>query len=201
MYNDCWPASIGWAFVDYYCRRKPAYYTFKKLAYDVVGSINVLNGEFTVSNTSDESRVAKITVRALDMANNFKEMDVFDDTIFVAPYTTETTDLSHMLGDDILLVCDTESDDDVYRSYYKKGKLPLVRSDAFTILSLTDSEITIKANGYLHAVELEGDYRFSDNYFVMLEGEIRRIRFDRFSDKSSGVKVNAYTINHTGDTK
>ena len=198
MYNDCWPASVGWAFIDYYCRRKPSYYAFKRLAKEVVGSINAQNGEFTISNTSDESRVAKITVRALDMTADFKEIDIFEDTIFVAPYTTETTDLSHMLGDNILLVCDIESDDEVYRSYHKKGKLPLARSEAFTVLSLTDSEITIRANGYLHAVELEGDCRFSDNYFVMLEGETRKIRFDSFNGKLSGVKVNGYTIRHTG---
>lgn len=194
MYNDCWPAAIGWAFVDYYCRPKSSYYAFKRLATDVVGSINVLDGSFTVSNTSDESKVAKITVRALDMSDGFKEKDIYEDTVFVAPYTTETTDLSYMIGDNILLVCDTESDDEVYRSYYKKGTLPIARSDAFTVLASTDNEITIRADGYLQTLELEGDYRFSDNYFVMLEGEIKTVKYEKLSNAKSTVKVNAYTI-------
>lgn len=25
MWNDCWPAAIGWAFVDYYCQPKASY--------------------------------------------------------------------------------------------------------------------------------------------------------------------------------
>ena len=194
MYNDCWPAAVGWAFVDYYCRRKPSYYAFKRLATDVVGSVGVMNGEFTVSNTSDESKVAKITVRALDMSDGFKEKDIFEDTVFISPYSTESIDISHLMGENILLVCDTESDDEIYRSYHKKGKLPLVRSVAFTILNVSDYEITIRADGYIQALELEGDYRFLDNYFVMLEGEVKTVRFERFSNKAGNIKVNAYTV-------
>ena len=194
MYNDCWPASVGWAFIDYYCRRKPSYYAFRRLATDVVGSVDVLSGRFVVSNTSDESRVARVTVRALDMTDGFKEVGALDDTVFIAPYTTEEIDVSHLFGDNILLVCDTESDDETYRSYHRKGNLPIKRTDAFTVIGRSDSEITIRADGYLQTVELEGDYVFSDNYFLMLEGEIRTVSFKRFSDKADDVTVKTYTI-------
>ena len=52
----------------------------------------------------------------------------------------------------------------------------------------------IRADGYLQTVELEGDYRFSDNYFVMLKGEIKTVKCEKLSNAKSTVKVNAYTI-------
>ena len=46
----------------------------------------------------------------------------------------------------------------------------------------------------LQAVELEGDYNFSDNYFTMLEGEVKTVTFEKFSDKANGVTVKSYAL-------
>ena len=40
MWNDCWPASSGWSFVDYYCLPKASYYSFKRAASDLIVSID-----------------------------------------------------------------------------------------------------------------------------------------------------------------
>ena len=83
---------------------------------------------------------------------------------------------------------------DLYRSYYKGGKLEIERNDNFEIVSMDENSLTVKALGYLQAVELEGDYNFSDNYFAMLEGEEKTVSFEKFSDKASGVSVKSYTL-------
>ena len=195
MFNDCWPASLGWAFVDYYLRRKPSFYAFKRLSLPVVGSIDTNGKTLTVSNTADEGGAAFVSVVALDMNDGFKEIDRIDTSVILDPYATESVDLSALYtGENILLVCDVTADDDTYRSYYKSGKLEIEKSDAFEIVSKTDSSITIRANGYLQAVELEGDYTFSDNYFTMLKGEVQTVTFRKFSDKTNDVTVKTYTL-------
>ena len=50
------------------------------------------------------------------------------------------------------------------------------------------------AKKYLQAVELEGDYTFSDNYFTMLEGEEKTVSYKAFSDKANGVSIKSYTL-------
>ena len=195
MFNDCWPASLGWAFVDYYKRRKPAYYTFKRLTTPVVGSFDVDGKTLVISNTSDDSDTAFVSVVALDMKDGFKEIARLDTGVFVDPYSAQSIDVSELYtGENVLLVCDVICADNLYRSYYKSGKLEIERDDSFEIVSSTDNSITVRANKYLQVVELSGDYVFSDNYFTMLEGEKVTVTFERFLEKANGVKVTTYTL-------
>ena len=195
MFNDCWPASLGWAFVDYYLRRKPSFYAFKRLSVPVVCSTDVEGRALTVSNTSDDGDAAFVTVLALDMSDGFREVARLDTSVILDPYSTEKIDVSSLYtGDNILLVSDVLCGEDVYRSYFKKGKLEIVRSDKIEVLTKDEECITLRANGYLHAVELEGDYLFSDNYFTMLEGEIKTVTYKKFSDKANDVTVKSYTL-------
>ena len=57
MFNDCWPAANGWSMVDYYTAPKPAFYTFKRCASDVIGSVTEKDGKITVaiSNAGTQS--------------------------------------------------------------------------------------------------------------------------------------------------
>ena len=59
---------------------------------------------------------------------------------------------------------------------------------------MDENKVTLKANIYLQAVELEGDYNFSDNYFSMLEGEVKTVGYEKFSDKANGVIVKSYAL-------
>ena len=195
MFNDCWPASLGWAFVDYYLRRKPSYYAFKRLTTPITGSFDVDGKTLVISNTSDDSDTVFVSVVALDMSDGFKETARFDTAVFVDPYSTQRIDVSELYtGENILLVSDVTRDEESYRSYYKSGKLEIARDDSFDVISVTDNSITIRANKYLQAVELEGDYVFSDNYFTMLKGERMTVTFKKFSSKASGVNVKSYTL-------
>ncbi len=195
MFNDCWPASLGWAFVDYYLRRKPSYYAFKRISVPVTGSFALGGGELVVSNTSDDSDVAFVSVLALDINDGFKEVSRLDTSLFLDPYSTAKVDTSALYtGDNILLVADIMCADEVYRSFYKSGKLELVRSDDFEVVSSDENSVTMRALSYLQVVEIEGDYTFSDNYFGMLKGEVKTVTFEKFSDKANGIKVKSYTL-------
>ena len=195
MFNDCWPASLGWAFVDYYMRRKPSFYAFKRLSVPVVASAAVDGKTVTVSNTYDDGDAVFLTVLALDMNDGFKEVARLDTSVVLDPYSSERIDVSSLYtGENILLVIDVLAGEETYRSFYKKGSLHIKREDAFEVLSMDDSSLTVRAKKYLQAVELEGDYDFSDNYFSMLEGELKTVAFKKFSDKANGVTLKSYTL-------
>ena len=194
MFNDCWPASLGWAFVDYYERRKPSYYTFERLSSPVVGSVDVKSGDLVISNTATEPKVANVRVHLLDMKDGFREVELVEKSVGLDTYSTAAIDISDKLCENIFALIDVESDGNIYRTFYKTGNLEIERCDYFTILSEDESSVTIKANTYLQAVELEGDYNFSDNYFAMLEGEIKTVTFEKFSERASGVTAKSYVI-------
>ena len=99
MFNDCWPASLGWAFVDYYLRRKPSFYAFKRLSVPVVGSVDAEGRTLTVSNTSDDGDAAFVTVLALDMKDGFNEVGRIDTSVILDPYSTEKIDVSDIKED------------------------------------------------------------------------------------------------------
>ena len=194
MFNDCWPASLGWAFVDYYLRRKPAYYMFRRLAHDVTGSIDISTKNLIVSNTADEARAARVTVRFLDLSNACRELDKVSTSVGLDAYSVISVDVSDKIKDGVLAVVDVETEGTLYRSYYKSGKLEIQRNDSFEVVARDENSITIKALSYLQAVEFEGDYNFSDNYFTMLEGEEKTVTFEKFSDKASGVSIKSYVL-------
>ena len=195
MFNDCWPASLGWAFVDYYLRRKPSYYAFKRLSVPVTCSFGTDGRTLTVTNTADDGDAAFVTVLALDMANGMKEVGRLDIGVVLDPYATDNIDVGTLCtGDNILLVADVLCGEETYRTFYKQGTLQIGREDAFEIVSDTQDSITLRALKHLQAVELEGDYTFSDNYFTMLEGEIKTIFFKQFSGKANGVSVKSYVL-------
>ena len=194
MYNDCWPASLGWAFVDYYRRRKPSYYAFKRVSAHVTGSFEVDGNSFVVTNTSDSQITAKAVIRLLDVKNGFNELSILKRDITLSPYSTVRVDTADMNIDGAMLVLDVVTHDSSYRSFWKMGALHLRKTDSFTIREITDNSVTVTANEYIHALELEGDYRFSDNYFIMLKGQTVTVEFDKFSNSANGIKVNAYTI-------
>jgi hypothetical protein len=129
------------------------------------------------------------------MKDGFKEISRLDTGVFVDPYSSQTLDVSQLYtGDNVLLVCDVAYEDNCYRSYYKSGNLEIVRDDSFDVISKTEKNITIRANKYLQAVELEGDYTFSDNYFTMLKGETKTVDFDKFSENAGDVTIKSYTL-------
>ena len=194
MFNDCWPASLGWAFVDYYLRRKPSYYAFRRLSCDVIGSIDIGTKNLIVSNIADEARAAEITVHFLDLNNGLLKIDEVKTSVGLDAYSVISVDISDKIKDGVLAVVDVETEGTLYRSYYKSGKLEIQRNDSFEVVARDESSITIKALSYLQAVEFEGDYNFSDNYFTMLCGEEKTVTFEKFSDKANAISIKSYVL-------
>ena len=129
------------------------------------------------------------------MNDGMREVARLDTSVMLDPYATERIDLSALYtSENILIVSDVSCGESEYRSYFKKGNLEITRDDSFEVVKETESSITIRAKKYLQAVELEGDYTYSDNYFTMLSGEVKTVFFKAFSEKANGVSVKSYTL-------
>ncbi|MBR3597448.1 MAG: hypothetical protein IKL47_10790 [Clostridia bacterium] len=195
MWNDCWPASSGWAFVDYYCLPKASFYSFKRCAGNIITSIDKKDGyNIYVCNDSleNEEITLKISYLKAEKLTDIREFDV----ISQRQESQKVLSLPlQVIPEDAIVICDAYYKNGHDRSFYKDGTLPLVPCNSLTVTEKTENSITVYSDKYTHAVELEGEFIFSDNYFSLLPGETRKIFFRPATDKKcDDISLTAYTI-------
>ena len=57
------------------------------------------------------------------------------------------------------------------------------------VVAADESSITLQATQYVHAVELDGDCFFEDNFFSMLPGETRVIHYRREGEGAISLRA------------
>lgn len=194
MWNDCWPASSGWAFVDYYGLPKASFYSFKRCAGDMLVSIDRKEEyEIFVCNDSFTEGTAELSFYCLYKGKLFpiKETEV----LVLATKSEKLYSLSaDIMPEDAVLICDFVCGEIKDRAFYKKGSLFIEPCDCVAF-EKKENEITVSSNKYVHVLELEGEYVFDDNYFSLLPGEIRKIKFRPSKNQlSDDIKVTSYTL-------
>lgn len=196
MWNDCWPASSGWAFVDYYCLPKASFYSFKRCAKEILLSADKKEAyEIYLCNDGLSEKKLKLS---LSYVRNGEVKAIEDrDIVINSAISEKVVSLPEAaVPEDSLLVCDLLCDGELIdRAFYKSGTLPMVPADCVSVVSKTENSITVTADKYVHAVELDGEYVFEDNYFSLLPGEKRTVMFHRsFDSQSDGIEVSGYTV-------
>ena len=198
MFNDCWPATLGWALVDYYLLPKASYYSFRRLAAPATASVTEKDGKCVAHVSTLRESVGRVNINARLYA-----LDNMTDP--VSQFCTEVQ--SNERGDVAVLLpwaidgnsfvtVDIEYEGGKDRSSYKRGLLPLSETDKLEI-KRSEGAVTITAHGYIHAVELEGEYVFSDNYFPMHSGESVTVTLADYAERAGvtdEVTVTAYTV-------
>ena len=178
MLADCWPAASGWALIDYYGLPKASYYSFKRCAQNVVGSFDKKDDGYslTVSNDGLTAQTLQISIKKLNYATG-KLTPCLEQSIRVDAQSVSKIVVDCSLEADEILVCDLENENMQDRCFYKEGKLEMIKTDCLQIVEKTNTAITVEANGYVHAVALEGNAVFEDDYFSLLPGQRRTISF------------------------
>ena len=198
MYNDCWPAALGWSFIDYYCLPKPAYYCFKRCAKHIVGTLDVDTGFYELKVSNDGCGRAEVTGAAylICLTENCVVADSYYFNAKVEAYDVAAICLPWQTSSDMLVVCDLRYNAEMDRCFYKSGKLNIALiENALKIIEQDDFHIVVQAECYVHAVELEGNYIFEDNYFIMLPDEQRNITFEPVGAvPNGGVTLKSYTL-------
>ena len=114
----------------------------------------------------------------------------------ISGYGIATAELPIAYDRDALVVCDVTYDGTIDRTFWRDGALPIEpASDKLTVLERGEGYVTLRAEAYLHAVELEGEYLFEDSYFSMLAGEVRTVRYERLPvTRDEELRISAYTL-------
>lgn len=196
MWNDCWPASSGWAFVDYYCLPKASFYSFKRCAKNIMVSVDKKD-EYKIFLCNDGLCEKKVDLVLRYIKNStVTPIDTAEVTIAAAESHKVFSLPISDVPDGAVLICDVLSDKKlVDRAFYKSGTLPIVQTDAVKLVSRTENAITVTSDRYVHAVELEGEFVFDDNYFSLLPGEERTVKFrPAVLAESNEINILGYTI-------
>lgn len=192
MFNDCWPAALGWAYVDYYCIPKAGFYAFAHSANHIAPSITVEDGKYILHLPNDAGATeATVTAHLRSGDGSWKKEEFY---VSVGEYGVTERALPWEYDQDALVVCDVTAHGEVSRTFYKNGALHLQKNtDAVQILDCTEDSVTVTAASYVHVVELLGDCVFHDNYFSLLPGEVKCIKFQALEDaENSKVTFRAY---------
>lgn len=203
MYNDCWP-SDSWAVVDYYGNPKAGWYAFKNSARPVMGSIDKKDGKYVLNVMNDGRKDVEGTVKVAlwNVHNNLPEQELEMPFITYGNTVTELCRLDWELPEeDYLLVMDVITKEEAYpyrTVYFTKriADLHLPSSSGERTVHITEQGtdfITLCADKYTHMVNLDGDYIFEDNYFTMLPGETRTIRF-RQTAMAATTEIQLYGV-------
>ena len=152
------------------------------------------NGKYYLyaSNDSLKDVPIKATARILDLESK-QIIDSYETELVCKAYSPYKIELPWTNDNSKFVVCDILFDDGNDRCFYKKGDLKLKPCDELIEMTCDNNSVTVKAKGYIHAVEIKGECIFSDNYFSLFEGEERTITFENVAENKE-ISVNAYTI-------
>jgi len=177
---------------------KAAFYAFKRASAPLIASFRTKEDDFflAVSNTRDQDVQFSGTVILLDPENSFQVLSSSPLKETVPAYSVKRASLPQRENRKLLYVCEITSSFGKSRSFFREGKPRIVPSQAeLRILEQTERSITLHADTYLHAVELEGDFVFEDNFFQMLPKETKTIRFRPIEGSNgSPIRLCSYTL-------
>ncbi len=189
MYNDTW-GEIGWTIVDYYLRRKIAYYGVKRAFEPVKISMRSFDGKkFTVQGINDTARECVFDAEYGYLSFDGKKRNTKRIHVVLPPHSREyllTEDLPEgdFLEGSVAFIPECEGIEPVYLRLYDTAQLRIGRSEIQILSDIADGDdrlVTLTSEGYSHGVYAEvGDLHCSDNYFDLLPGQVKQIRIEKY---------------------
>ncbi len=185
MYNDTW-GEVGWTIIDYYLRRKIAYYgvarafePLKAILRRVDGRCEIVAANDTPETVSFVARVGYLSFDGKKDATAFQSFtlpsrsrvnlgsyaleeswDLHGGAFVFMPENCERLKPAFLRTDDM-------------KALKLSGGKPVVASQA---ADGQDMLVTVTSSVFVHAVHFKADFKATDNYFDLLPGEERTIR-------------------------
>ena len=185
MFNDCWPASSGWSFIDYYACPKPGYYTFKRCSAPVVACISESGGKLTVhvSNDSLQAVSGKATLYSYDTLTSeervIKNIEFGVDANAVSlSYECDWSKIEAAISTSAVLICDLSCELGEDRAIFVPNRFADlgIKYVLPEIVCETSEELCVRANAFIPYAIIDTPYLLSDNCFTMKRGEVRTLK-------------------------
>jgi beta-mannosidase len=204
MYNDCWPAS-GWSLIDYWGMRKAGWYAMASGCKPVIVATHKDGNKLNWIVTSDKMQNVKVNLTVKIVSVDGQETVLFKKDGLNVPandkvlaFDMPLSQLQSRLNKKNMVVAQIDYDNTYDRSYwttfapvqidYPKSGLKV---KGFT--PGTSGEITVSTDKWAHVVTFDADADFSDNYFELLPGETRTIKWKSVDgSKISDIQVKAW---------
>ena len=192
MYNDTW-GEVGWTIIDYYLRRKTAYYGVKRAFRTKKLSLRAVDGTVTLQACNDTPENIKVKAKAGYISLDGKIRELEDIEISAGPrsreyvYSRSLPDRDYTFGLFAVIPEGVFEPVALYTGDY--SELHTVKSDIEMVCREEDGgvAVTLKSPVYTHFVCIEGGFKCSDNYFDLLPGEEKTIVV--FGAKPEDIRV------------
>ncbi len=183
MFNDSWPATHSWSIVDYYLRKKPAFYSVKRANASLYTGLRKTADGITVFAVNDCLQHANVSVKIgiIDTMNKTNQILV-EDTIELAGNISEelftiTSDVLPMEQHDSLIpysILLNESGQVISqnRMFLKKHKNMHFNPPKVNIIK-NEGEIRLTSDTFVWGVclDLQGE-EVPDNFFDLIPGQV-----------------------------
>ena len=185
MLNDCWPAAMGWALCDYYNREKAGFYAIKAHGQNITSFVEKVETGYKlhVTNILDREIACQVRAKVLDLNTN-RMQTILEENVILAGEHKEWF-LALQLQEQELIISEVTAEGIFQRNWYKEG-LPVIKPCESVHMNRTADGIEVWSENYVHAVEIEGVEKLSDNYFSLLPGERRVITCSGNADANIG---------------
>jgi len=202
MFNDQWPAS-GWSLLDYYGDRKAGYYGAMAGSRPVIVVSHIEGNEIVWTVSSDRMEDTKVNLKVFVQPTNGDKPRYQKDLKLAVPANSAReairlplNEIKTKISNDAVLVCEINYDKGFDRSYWTPG-LPkdiIYPKNELIVQRKNNGEngtVTIKSPKWGRVVTLYADgVDFTDNYFEMLPGEKRIIKWKSHKGEFKGnIKV------------
>ena len=189
MFNDCWPAAMGWSVCDYYTREKAGYYALKTFGREVSAYLAKQKNGYILHISNIVNRVVECNLRVFIInTKTGAKKEVLQKSMTIGN-TCESLPITVKLENEEILIAEVDAGEDVQRNWYKEG-IPSLRKAESLRWRLVKQGVEIWSEQYIHALEIEGVENVSDNYFSLLPEEKKVIACEGIDD----IIVKGYTF-------
>jgi beta-mannosidase len=201
MYNDCW-GEVGWTIIDYYLRRKIAFYAVRRALMPQKLILRADAGHIVVMGCNDTAQSVTIELETGWIRFDGQEKQSSTMTAILQPYSRDILtrfEASGSMTDGIHYAWPKSQDneqamipalllDKPYRELALcQPQVSIIREQDDGL----DRLVTIKAETFAPGVwlDVDADLHLSDNYFDLLPEETRTVRISGGAGRSFAVKA------------
>ncbi|MEW5676939.1 glycoside hydrolase family 2 protein [Flavobacterium enshiense] len=187
QFNDCWPVT-SWSSLDYYGNWKAFHYQAKRSFENVLVSVADENNQLKVYVINDalSPKAGQLVLQLLDFNGNvlWEKMDgvQIDDNSSKMVHAFDKKEFETFDPKQIVFAVTLISDDaEAKRAlhYFTKPKELQLKTPKIVVSQIDDNTVEVTTDVLAKYVFLKAaNVKFSDNYFDLLPGEKKEIRFE-----------------------